>query len=66
MSGVDHREAWERVLRQKRAIEEMMERHTLADMMAREESPYLATQPGKTGNRAERRKQEAQNRKGRP
>ena len=57
---------WERVIRQKRAIEEMMEAHTLADVMAREKSPYLATQPGVEGNRHERRKQEAKNRKGRP
>ena len=41
------------------------ERHTLADVMAREKSPYLADKPGVEGNRAERRKQAAKNRKGR-
>lgn len=46
---------WERVLRQKRAIEAMMEAHTLADVMAREKSPYQSTNPGTEGNRQQRR-----------
>lgn len=56
---------WVRVLRQKRAIEQMMEAHTLADVMAREQSPYLPTNPSGSGNRAERRRQSAQLRKAR-
>lgn len=57
---------WERIFRQKRAIEAMMEHHTLADVMAREKSPYLASSPGTEVNRAERRKQSARARKARP
>lgn len=64
--GYRDEEAWERVFRQKRAIEKMMEAHTLADVMAREKSPYLASDPGTENNRAERRKQAAQARKARP
>lgn len=57
-------EEWERVFRMKRHLEDLIGQHTLADVMAREKSPYLATQPGIEGNRAERRKQAAKNRKG--
>lgn len=67
--GASSKSEWERVLRQKRAIEQMMEQHTLADVMAREKSPYLSMvklAQDLTGNRAERRKQAAKNRKGRP
>lgn len=64
--GYLEEEQWERIFRQKRAIEAMMEQHTLADVMAREKSPYLATQPGTEGNRADRRKQAAQARKAKP
>ena len=63
--GYRDEEAWERVFRQKRAIEKMMEAHTLADVMAREKSPYLANDPGTECNRADRRKQVAQARKAR-
>lgn len=63
MSG-HHKSDWERVLRQKRAIEEMMEAHTLADVMAREKSPYLLSEQNKGSNRAERRALEARARKG--
>lgn len=35
-----------------------------AEAEAREQSPYLADKPGVEGNRAERRKQAAKNRKG--
>lgn len=59
-------EEWERIFRQKRAIEAMMEHHTLADVMAREKSPYLASNPGTEANRAERRKQAARARKVKP
>lgn len=56
-------EEWERVFRMKRHLSDLMHEHTLADVMARERSPYLATEPSKEGNRAERRKQAAINRK---
>lgn len=61
--GYLEEEEWDRIFRQKRAIEAMMEHHTLADVMAREKSPYLATQPGTEGNRQQRR---AAARKARP
>ena len=57
---------WERIFRQKRAIETMMEQHTLADVMAREKSPYLLSNQTNGVNRAERRKQEARARKAKP
>lgn len=57
---------WEHVLRMKRNIEKMMEGHTLADVMAREKSPYLLDNQASGSNRAERRKQEAMNRKAKP
>lgn len=56
-------EEWERVFRMKREIESMMERHTLADVMAREKSPYLLANQDIGANRAERRKQAARSRK---
>ena len=46
---------WERVFRLKRHMERLMEHRTLADVMAREKSPYLATDPGIEGNRKQRR-----------
>ncbi len=61
--GYLEEQEWERIFRQKRAIEAMMEQHTLADVMAREKSPYLTSNPGTEGNRAERRKQAAQARR---
>ena len=54
-------EEWERVLRQKREIERMMEAHTFADVMAREKSPYLASSPVVEGNRQQRRAQARKN-----
>ena len=63
--GLLEESEWERIFRQKRAIEKMMEQHTLADVMAREKSPYLIDDKAVGANRAERRKQEAINRKGR-
>lgn len=63
--GYLEEQEWERIFRQKRAIEKMMEDHTLADVMAREKSPYITGQATE-GNRHERRKQEAKQRKARP
>lgn len=48
-------EEWERIFRLKRHMESLMEQHTLADVMARERLPYLATEPGTEGNRHARR-----------
>ena len=59
-------EEWERIFRLKRNIEQMMEAHTFADVMAREKSPYLASEPNNGVNRAERRLQQARARKARP
>ncbi len=56
-------EEWERIFRQKRAIEKMMEQHTLADVMARERSPYI-TGRANEGNRHQRRMQARKNRRG--
>ena len=56
-------EEWERVFRMKRHLEDLMGQHHLADVMAREKSPYLATKPGNEGNRQQRR---AQARKAKP
>ena len=56
-------EEWERIFRQKRAIEKMMEQHTLADVMARERSPYITGQATE-GNRHQRRMQARKNRHG--
>lgn len=56
-------EEWERIFRQKRAIEKMMEQHTLADVMAREKSPHLLSEQASGANRAERRRREASNRR---
>lgn len=56
-------EELERVFRMKRYLESMMERHTLADVMAREKSPYLLANQDSGANRSERRKQAARNRK---
>lgn len=53
--GYRDEEEWERVFRLKRHMESLMEQHTLADVMAREKSPYLETQPGVEGNRHQRR-----------
>lgn len=65
MGGMELEETeWERIFRRKRAIEAMMEQHTLADVMAREKSPYLVSEPASGSNRAERRKQAARNRRG--
>ncbi len=65
MSGHNPRrtnEEWERIFEMKREIEAVTEWHTLADVMAREKSPYITGQA--TGiNRAERRKWEAKNRR---
>lgn len=66
MGGYLHEEEWERVFRLKREMERMMEKHTLADVMAREKSPYLLSDQAAGGNRAERRRQEAQARKAKP
>jgi hypothetical protein len=56
MSG-DERDKvdWERIFAMKRHLSDLMKEHTLADVMAREKSPYLATEPGKEGNRQQRR-----------
>lgn len=64
--GYLEEQEWERIFRQKRAIEAIMEQHTLADVMAREKSPHLTSNPGTEGNRAERRKHAAQARRARP
>lgn len=56
-------EEWERIFRQKRAIEKMMEQHTLADVMARERSPCITGQATE-GNRHQRRAQARKNRRG--
>ena len=53
-------EEWERVFRLKRHLSDIMHEHTLADVMARERSPY---DQGTGGNRAQRRKQDAINRR---
>jgi len=67
MGGMELEETeWERVFHLKREMERMMEQHTLADVMAREKSPYLVSEPASGSNRAERRKQAARNRKGKP
>ncbi len=57
-------EEWERVFRLKRHMESLMEQHTLADVMAREKSPYLSTTPGTEGNRRQRRAAARKNRHG--
>lgn len=56
-------EEWERIFRQKRAIEKMMEEHTIADVMARERSPYVTGQATE-GDRQQRRAQARKNRRG--
>lgn len=48
-------EEWERIFKMKRHLSDLMEQHRMADVMAREKSPYLATEPGKEGNRQQRR-----------
>lgn len=60
-------EQWERMFRNKREMDRLMhERAEYEIMMQREPSPYLASNPGVEGNRAERRKQAAQARKSKP
>ena len=64
MSGMELEETeWKRVFRLKRGIERMMEQHTLADVMARERSPYITGQATE-GNRHQRRAQARKNRRG--
>lgn len=62
-SGYLPEEEWERIFRQKRAIEKMMEQHTLADVMARERNPNITGQATE-GNRHQRRMQARKNRRG--
>lgn len=66
MGGYRDDDAWECVFRLKREIERMMESHTLADVMAREKSPYLLSSQNNGANRAERRRQKSQARKDTP
>lgn len=56
-------EEWERIFRLKHHIESLIEHHTLADVMAREKSPYLMDEPTE-GNRRQRRAQARKNRRG--
>lgn len=49
-----------------KAMQEALAEYELGQMMQREPSPYLASEPGTEGNRAERRKQAAKARKARP
>lgn len=56
-------EEWERIFRMKRQMSDMMEQHTLADIMARERSPYITAQATE-GNRHQRRAQARKNRRG--
>lgn len=38
-------EEWERIFRMKRHLSDLMEQHTLADVMARERSPHRMAGP---------------------
>ena len=59
-------EQWERMFRNKREMDRLMHERAEYEIMQREPSPYLASQPGTEGNRAARRKQAARARKARP
>lgn len=64
MKGMDEND-W-RVVEEKRLrFEAAFADAELTQMMTRERSPHIATEPGKEGNRAARRRQEAQARKAR-
>jgi hypothetical protein len=52
---------WDRIFAMKRQLENLMGEHHLADVMAREKSPYLSSEPGKEGNRQQRRAQARKN-----
>lgn len=56
-------EEWERIFRMKRHLSDLMSEHTIADVMAREKSPYLVNEPTE-GNRHQRRAQARKNRRG--
>lgn len=56
-------EEWERIFRMKRHMSDLMEQHTLGDVMARERIPYITAQANE-GNRRQRRAQARKNRRG--
>ena len=56
-------EEWERIFRMKRQMSDLMSEHTIADVMARERSPYITGQATE-GNRHQRRSQARKNRRG--
>lgn len=56
-------EDWERIFRLKRRMSDLMAEHTIADVMARERSPYITGQATE-GNRHQRRAQARKNRRG--
>lgn len=55
-------EEWERIFRLKRHMSDLMSEHTVADVMARERSPYI-TGRATEGNRHQRRAQAAKARR---
>lgn len=63
MGGFRDEEEWERIFRLKRHISDLMIEHTIADVMARERSPFITGQATE-GNRHQRRAQARKNRRG--
>jgi len=62
MQAIDEKD-WRRIFDRHRAIRDETAEAELAVMMARQKSEYLADEPGPEMNRAERRRQAAQNRR---
>ena len=54
---------WDHIFRMKREMSDLMNDHTIADVMARERSPYVTGQATE-GNRHQRRVQARKNRRG--